>query len=93
MRAKAVPILPTETGLLYGYEQDEKAAETGEWVWWITARDWETRDGGWRVRAGAGGTVYDDFQGNTVGMDGRLYQGVIGNLLCSRMDTATTSRI
>ncbi|TVY88240.1 hypothetical protein LAWI1_G008637, partial [Lachnellula willkommii] len=50
IRMKSVPVLSTKTGLLYGYEQDVEDAENGEWVWFVTARDWETGDLVWKVQ-------------------------------------------
>ncbi|KAH8653997.1 hypothetical protein BGZ60DRAFT_473181 [Tricladium varicosporioides] len=81
IRMKSVPILSTATGLLYGYEQDERLAGEGKWVWYVTAREWETGREVWRVRAGAGGVFNDDFMGNAVGKDGKLYQGVVGGFV------------
>ncbi|TVY46007.1 hypothetical protein LOCC1_G004674 [Lachnellula occidentalis] len=81
IRMKSVPILSTKTGLLYGYEQDIEDAENGEWVWYVTARNWETGDLVWKVQTGAGGSFNDDFQGNAIGKDGRLYQGVVGGIV------------
>jgi len=81
IRMKSVPILSTKTGLLYGYEQNSEDASDGEWVWYVTARDWQTGELVWKVQTGAGGTFNDDFEGNVIGMDGRLYQGVVGGIV------------
>ncbi|TVY39644.1 hypothetical protein LSUB1_G004497 [Lachnellula subtilissima] len=81
IRMKSVPVLSTKTGLLYGYEQDIEDAENGQWVWYVTARNWETGDLVWKVQTGAGGNFNDDFQGNAIGRDGTLYQGVVGGIV------------
>jgi hypothetical protein len=81
IRMNSVPTLSTKTGLLYGYEQNLEDASDGEWVWYVTARDWQTGELVWKVQTGAGGTFNDDFEGNAIGMDGRLYQGVVGGIV------------
>ncbi|KAH6666199.1 hypothetical protein B0J14DRAFT_604413 [Halenospora varia] len=81
IRMKSVPVLSTKTGLLYGYEQDEELAREGSWVWYVTARDWESGEEVWRVRVGAGGVFNDDYMANAIGKDGKLYQGVVGGFV------------
>jgi hypothetical protein len=77
----SVPILSTKTALLYGYEQDKELANEGEYVWYMTARDWGTGEIIWRVRTGTGGSFNDDYEGNAIGKHGRLYQGVVGGVV------------
>jgi hypothetical protein len=63
IRMTSVPILSTKTGLLYGYEQNLQEAQDGNWVWYVTARDWGTGDLICKVSTGTGGTYSDDFKG------------------------------
>lgn len=84
IRMTSVPILSTKTGLLYGYEQDLQEAQDGDWVWYVTARDWKTGDLIWKVRTGTGGTYNDDFEGNAIGKDGALFQGVVDGTVVVR---------
>lgn len=81
IRMPSVPTLSTKTGLLYGYEQDVELSYEGEWVWYVTARDWQTGELMWRVRTGTGGTFNDNFEGNAIFPDGRLVQAVVGGLV------------
>jgi hypothetical protein len=81
IRMTSVPILSTKTGLLYGYEQSIEDAQDSEWIWYITARDWESGELVWKVQTGAGGTFNDDYQGAAIGMDGKLYQAVVGGII------------
>jgi hypothetical protein len=81
IRMPSVPTLSTKTGLLYGYEQDVELSYQGEWVWYVTARDWQTGELVWRVRTGTGGTFNDNFEGNAIFPDGRLVQAVVGGLV------------
>lgn len=36
---KTIPVLSTETGLLYGYTQDTELAKVGKYVWYFVAVD------------------------------------------------------
>lgn len=75
---KAVPILSTATGLLYGYVQDRELASQGKYVWYTVALDWQTGEEIWRVKVGGGGVFNDNFRAASLGPDGRFYQGVFG---------------
>ncbi len=76
LRIKSVPVVSTETGLIYGYTQDPDLAAEGEYVWYFTAIDYRTGEVVWRIRSGAGFTYNDGFRGATLGPDGTLYQGL-----------------
>ncbi|KUJ13477.1 uncharacterized protein LY89DRAFT_754243 [Mollisia scopiformis] len=81
IRMSALPILSTETGLLYGYEQNLHDSLEGEWVWYVTARDWRTGNLVWKVETGGGGSFDDDYQSTVLGRDGTLYQGVVDGIV------------
>lgn len=74
LRMKAVPVLSTKTGLVYGYTQDEDLAKQGLWVWYGVALDWETGEEKWRVRTGSGGAWNDDWMAGAVGSGGTQFQ-------------------
>lgn len=76
IRIKSVPVVSTETGLIYGYTQDSELAEDGQYIWYLVALDYETGEIVWQVRAGAGFTYNDSFRGAALGPDGTLYQGL-----------------
>ena len=88
VRMKSVPVLSTQTGLLYGYVQDEKLAKNGTYEWYVTAIDWDSGEVEWQVRTGAGGTFNDNFLPGSLGPDGTFYQPVIGGVVFVRDGTA-----
>lgn len=84
LRVKAVPVLSTQTGLLYTYTQDSPLAAQGQFVWYFTTIDVRTGAVVWSVRTGAGGYYDDAYQGASLGPDGTLYQGVIAGTVTLR---------
>ena len=84
VRIKSVPVLSTETGLYYGYTQDEDLAVQGQYAWYVVAIDWDSGEEAWRVKTGAGGTFNDNFYPGALGPDGAFYQGVIGGVAVVR---------
>lgn len=76
VRTKTVPYLSTRTGLLYLYTQDATLARAGIWVWYFTAVDYRTGRVVWQARAGAGGTLNDDYTPMSIGPTGAVYQNL-----------------
>ncbi|KNG87387.1 hypothetical protein ANOM_004028 [Aspergillus nomiae NRRL 13137] len=70
----------TKTGLLYGYTQDKKLAEQGEYVWYYTAVDFDTGDVVWEQLAGVGGVYNNNFQHVLVSPSGAIYVPVMGGV-------------
>lgn len=82
IRIKSVPVVSTETGLIYGYTQDEALAAEGTYTWYFVAIDYDTGEVVWKIRAGAGFTFNDSFRGAVLAPDGTLYQTTIfGNVI------------
>ncbi|MFI1213509.1 hypothetical protein ACH4UV_38745 [Streptomyces sp. NPDC020802] len=73
---KAIPVLSTETGLVYGYGQDPELAADGTYVWYAQAMDFRTGKTVWKKRVGAGGNFNDRWLVGTLGPDGTFYQAV-----------------
>ncbi|KEY74565.1 hypothetical protein S7711_11127 [Stachybotrys chartarum IBT 7711] len=80
-KMKAVPVLSTATGILYGYTQEEDLAMEGYYVWYFVGIDWQSGDVLWKHRAGAGGTYNDNFFPGSIGPNGRFYQGVLAGMV------------
>ena len=72
----SVPILSTQTGLLYGYTQNMTESAEGKYEWYAVALDWRTGKEAWRVRTGAGGTFNDNYLPGSIGSDGSFFQGI-----------------
>ncbi|OCL13691.1 hypothetical protein AOQ84DRAFT_92192 [Glonium stellatum] len=81
IRIKSVPVLSTQTGLIYGYTQNATAADLGQYEWYVVAMNYTSGAIEWEVRTGAGGTYNDDFLPGTLGPDGTFYQGVVDGLV------------
>ena len=47
----------------------------------MVARNWETGELVWNITTGSGGVYNDTYEANSVGKNGRLYQGVVGRIL------------
>ncbi|MEW2395456.1 hypothetical protein [Streptomyces sp. NPDC046862] len=75
-RIKSVPVLSTQTGLIYGYGQDAEAAADGTYVWYVEALDFRTGEVVWKKRVGAGGGYNDMYQAGSLSPSGTFYQGV-----------------
>jgi hypothetical protein len=84
VRIKSVPVLSTQTGLIYGYTQDPALAAQGIYVWYVIAIDYRTGAVVWQARTGAGNTYNDSFRGAALGPDGTLYQGVLAGVVMLR---------
>jgi PASTA domain len=75
VRITTVPVMSTQTGLIYAYEEDEALAEIGLYAFYFEAIDYRTGDVVWRRLAGAGGYKNDNYSPMALGPDGTLYQG------------------
>ncbi|MEW2395457.1 hypothetical protein [Streptomyces sp. NPDC046862] len=75
-KLKAIPVLSTETGLVYGYGQEPDLAADGTYVWYAEAIDFRTGETVWKKRVGAGGHYNDNWQIGSLGPDGTFYQTV-----------------
>jgi hypothetical protein len=75
VRITTVPVLSTQTGLIYAYEQDEALAEIGLYAFYFEAIDYRTGKVVWRQLAGAGGYKNNNYSPTLLSPDGTLYQG------------------
>lgn len=80
-RMNTVPILSTATGLIYGYEQSKELVDKGEYVWYVTAIDYESGETVWKTRTGAGGTFNNYYRTTFLNPEGTLYQLVQGGVV------------
>lgn len=81
-RTTSIATLSTANGLLYNYDQDlDLAREQGLFVWYLTARDWESGEMVWRYRVGEGGVFNNNYQTPTLGPGGCLHLYVVGGLV------------
>jgi hypothetical protein len=75
LRITTVPVMSTQTGLIYSYEQDEALAEIGLFAFYFEAIDYRTGKVVWRQLAGAGGYKNNNYSPTLLSPDGTLYQG------------------
>lgn len=81
LRSTTVSKLSTKTGLIYTYEQDQKLASLGQYVWYFSAIDFRTGKRAFSVRAGAGGLKNNNAMTLALTPDGTVFQGVLGGFL------------
>lgn len=79
-----LPILSTATGLLYGHIQNKSLAVAGDYVWYVTALDWETGNTVWSAQAGSGGRFNDGYKNIVLGNGGTMYQIVRGGVVMAK---------
>lgn len=80
-RMTTVMVLSTATGLLYGYEQSNEFADKGEYIWYVTAIDYESGKTVWKARTGAGGTFNNYYRTTFLSPEGTLYQLAQGGVV------------
>lgn len=81
---QSVPVMSTQTGLMYGYTQDVELADLGLYEWYVAALDWKTGKVVWEIRTGAGGSFNDNYLPGALGPDGTFYQGVLDGVVMVR---------
>lgn len=73
--------LSTISGLLYCYHQDVGLARNGEYVWYLSALEWQSGRVVWSVRTGTGPLFNNNYQSPTLGPDGAVYTCVQGGIV------------
>ncbi|CAK1358588.1 unnamed protein product [Cercospora beticola] len=73
--------LSTASGLLYQYHQDVELAKEGEYVWDLSAIDYESGEIVWSVKTGTGPLLNNNYQSPTLGPDGAVYTWVQGGIV------------
>ncbi|WAO90727.1 Hypothetical protein NCS54_00816500 [Fusarium falciforme] len=81
IRTTVTPILSTKTGLLYMPTQDNKLAQQGSYIYYMSAIDFETGKEVWKVRTGAGGVFSNNFLPPVLTKDGGVGHYVIGGFV------------
>ncbi len=82
IRIKSVPVVSEQTGLIYGYTQDEELANQGTYVWYFVAIDYETGEIVWKVQSGTGRMFDDSYRPAVLTPDNRMIQTIrSGNVI------------